>query len=869
MELMKVTKFWFSVIFLALSGLTRAQFTDDFNDGDFTNNPLWTGTTADFIVNPSFQLQLNNTVAATSYLSSAHNLVTLNDVEWQFWIRLNFSPSTSNYGRVYLVSDQADVSGSLNGYFVQFGEAGATDAVELFRQDGTVLTSVARGLDGLVANSFILRVRVRRDNAGNWEVGVSPSGGNTFNVEATGTDATYNTSQHIGVLCVYTVSNANRFYFDDFYVGSWVFDTTPPTMSSVTVISDTELDVLFDEALGVTTAQTLANYSVNNGIGQPTTAQLDGTNPALVHLTFATAFTNGTAYQLSGENVEDLAGNPMVLQQLPFTYLVFGTPSYREVVINELHPIPTPQLGLPAAEYVELYNASNQYFNLNGWKLCDATGCATLKPWVLGPGDYLVLCANADTVQFFALPNKMGLASWPTLNNSGDDMKLESNTGLLLDFVPYKQSWYNDPVKQVGGWALEQKRPHLPCLDVGNWSASNDANGGTPGYQNSIYDTTLDTDAPVLTQAIPTSAAFIELYFNEAQDSASVRNAAVTVSGGINVVSITPVGPLFNMANLIVTPPVSPGVYYDVTISGNQDCSGNSTTSTAQFILPEVADSGDVIMNEVLFNPQTGGSDFVEVYNRSNKVVSLKGYFLANISSGAIGNFRQIVSNDRLMRPGDYLVLTRDSAYTKNEYPFATTGSYIQMSGTMPNYNNDSGTVFILKPDSSVMDKLSYTEAMHFPMLRNKKGVTLERISFDRPASDKTNWHSAAESQNYGTPGYLNSQYADFGGNDVVSLSPETFSPDNDGIDDVLTISYLMDQPGAVATIRIFDATGRLVRTLIQNELLGTSGAFSWDGISDWNDKARVGIHIVHFEYFYTDGKVSSKKLTCVVAHRF
>jgi len=865
----KLTKFWFSVIFLALSGVSRAQLTDDFIDGDFTSNPAWVGTGADFIINPSLQLQLNNTIAATSWLSTPNNLATLNDVEWQFWIRLNFSPSTSNYGRVYLVSDQTDVSGPLNGYFLQFGEAGATDAIELFRQDGTTLTSVARGSDGLVANSFILRVRVRRDNVGNWEIGVSPAGGNTFNVEATGTDATYNATQHLGLLCVYTVSNADRYYFDDFYVGPWVFDVTPPSLSTVTVISDTELDVLLNEALDITTAQTVSNYSVNNGIGAPATALLDGVNPALVHLTFGTSFTNGTTYQLGVQNVEDLAGNPMTLQQLPFTYLVFGTPSYRDVVINEIFPIPTPQLGLPAAEFVEIYNTSNQYFQLNGWKLCDATGCATLKPWVLGPGEYLVLCANADTVQFFFLPNKMGLASWPTLNNSGDDMKLEDNNANLLDFVPYKQAWFNDAVKQNGGWTLELKRPHLPCLDVGNWSAAVDPNGGTPGFQNSIYDPTPDTDAPVLTGAVSVTSAFIELLFNESQDSASVSNALVTVSGGVNVVSITPVGPMFDKANLIVTPPVSAGIYYDIAISGNADCSGNSTGSTARFILPEVADSGDLIINEVLFNPQTGGSDFVEVYNRSQKVVSLKGYLLANISSGSMDNFRQIISNDYLFKPGEYVVITRDTNYVKSEYPFAASGVFIQMSNTMPSYNNDSSTVFILKPDSSVMDKFSYTDKMHFPLLREEKGVTLERISPERPASDGTNWHSAAESQNFGTPGYLNSQFTDFGGNDVVTVSPETFSPDNDGIDDVLTISYVMDQPGAVATIRIFDAMGRLVRTLVQNELLGTEGAYSWDGITDWNEKARIGIHIVHFEYFYTDGKVSSKKLSCVVAHRF
>ena len=70
-----------------------AQLTDDFSDGDFTANPAWAGTSADFTVNGSFELQLNNSVAAVSYLSTPHGLADLNNKEWKLWTRQSFAPS--------------------------------------------------------------------------------------------------------------------------------------------------------------------------------------------------------------------------------------------------------------------------------------------------------------------------------------------------------------------------------------------------------------------------------------------------------------------------------------------------------------------------------------------------------------------------------------------------------------------------------------------------------------------------------------------------------------------------------------------------------------------------------------------------------
>ena len=117
------------VALIVLSQRVLGQFADNFSDGDFSANPGWSGNASVFTVNASMQLQLNNSVAGTSYLSVPFTLNTLDELNWEFFIRETFAPSSSNYGRVYLVSDQSNLTGPLNGYYLQFGEAGSLDAV--------------------------------------------------------------------------------------------------------------------------------------------------------------------------------------------------------------------------------------------------------------------------------------------------------------------------------------------------------------------------------------------------------------------------------------------------------------------------------------------------------------------------------------------------------------------------------------------------------------------------------------------------------------------------------------------------------------------------------------------------------------------
>jgi hypothetical protein len=300
-------RYYLTLLLFVVSQLASAQFSDDFTDGDFTSSPTWGGMTSNFEVISNDTLHLNApAIDDTSYLSvPTTNIITT----WDFFVRLDFNPSSSNLARIYLVANNADLTASLNGYFILVGNT--SDEISLYRQTGTTVTEILDGLDGTVNSDPVnVRIRVTRDASGNWEVFRDITGGYAFTSEGTILDNTHTATTHFGVWCKYTSTRSTDFYFDN--LGDPYVDALAPTVLSANAISATQVDVQFSEPLDPATAETESNYSVNNSIGLPSLATLDGTDPSLVHLTFASSFVNGTSYDLTLNNVEDVIGNVMI-----------------------------------------------------------------------------------------------------------------------------------------------------------------------------------------------------------------------------------------------------------------------------------------------------------------------------------------------------------------------------------------------------------------------------------------------------------------------------------------------------------------------------------------------------------------------------
>ena len=283
--------------------------------------------------------------------------------------------------------------------------------------------------------------------------------------------------------------------------------------------------------------------------------------------------------------------------------------------------------------------------------------------------------------------------------------------------------------------------------------------------------------------------------------------------------------------------------------------------------MPEQGSANDLVINEVLFDPYTGGSDFVELYNNSDKYINLENWKLANLENDSIDNYKIISDVPYLLRPQEFVLLSVNTASVKQFYFNAHEDVFLQMA-SLPTYSNDEGNVYLINNLDEVVDAFSYDEDMHFALLNSVDGVSLERIDYNRPTNDKTNWHSASEAVGFATPGYENSQYLEAETGSEITISPESFSPDNDGFDDVVNIAYQFNESGYVANVIIYDSKGRLTKNLVKNEYLGTQGTFSWDGIDENNEKAAIGIYIIYLEVFSESGDVKKFKKPCVVAGR-
>ncbi|MDR2083384.1 MAG: lamin tail domain-containing protein [Bacteroidales bacterium] len=747
----------FILLFIALVNFVHAQFNDNFDDGNFALEPQWQGHPHLFCINDDNVLQLCAENENEAFLFTENKM--LNKTEWNFNINLRFSPSANNFLIVWLVADTLIPELISKGYYLKFGEAGQNDAIELYSYSNSEHIKILRGVDANIASSFNKDIKIENDN-GKWTLFSKNAENEYYIKENEGFSYFAFQPKYFGLHCVFTSSNSNRFYFDDFLICELNIDTSLPEILNIIYKDIGSLIVEFSKA--VINADNKYNYMLNERFQYPNQIINIGNSSRYFLLNFV-GFNNEFADRLCVKNIVDYRGNVMIDTCL---HVFVHKPEYRDIVINEVmfDVNPAPNL-LPAHRYIELFNTKNYVYDISSWQLFSSDKIFELPNKEVFISDYLLLTVNKSDYDVYD-----GVFNFTSLTIKNlDTLTLFDSQNNLIDRIDYSSQMFFSDEKYSGGWSLELIDPYDKESDYKNWHECINESGGTPLAENSVYQ--------------------LDIIFGEKPEE------------------------------------------------------------------------GDLLINEILFNSSENTSDYVEVINVSNKIISLRDIDFCVYSESSTKVYSIGYANT-LIYPDEIKMFSSNLEGLDVTYPYHNADNFI-ISKNFPNLNNEEACVGLQNKYGKIIDKLCYNSNMHFVFLKDKKGVSLERISVFRPSEDKSNWHSAAQTYGFGSPGVENSQTILTNNNDFASaieINPKVFSPNNDGIADVIEICCNFSDPENLVTVIVFNVKGFPVKYLAKNEYIISSECLYWDGVGDNGMTVPQGNYIIVVDMFSSSGRIGKYK---------
>lgn len=844
------------LLFVFRLNLLLGQITDDFSDGDFKSNPEWAGDTSDFQVISDILFLDAPQISDTSILFLISNISV--KAEWNIKVGLNFNPSSSNFARVYLMSDNTDFRKNLNGYYLKIG--GTNDDVSLYRQDQNNHSLIIEGRKGkLNLNQNDLRIKISRDSNYLWSLESDSTGGYDYLFEGMAVDSIHLHSIAIGIFCKYTSTRSDKFYFDDLFVnGTQYLDDIPPSITHDSITSSNSWSVYFNESLDESYFQ--STY-FNHPEYKVSEINYDSSLNCL-NLIFNTNFNHGEIIELKVDSLRDLSGNILISRLLKNLYNCPDSFKIKDIVINELMPDPDPAVGLPQSEYIELFNRTDDYINLKDWKIADLSDTASLPDYILHPKSYIVLIQEKDSAIWVEYKVPTISLNLPTLNNSEDRFILISPKDYAIDSVRYNVNQFIEE-KQNGGWSLELVNPNFICYNNSNWKASIDISGGSPGQINSLNDIDTGIDLIQFEKIISYSDSGLKIQLSAPLNPVSVLPENIYLFPEKNIKEIRLSD---NIMNIKINKQFTENKEYEISLLSSRNCYNELIDLISfSFVYPAKIQPGDLVINEILFNPYSGGSDFIEIYNVSESYLNITELSILNHLSDTVKLFDPLKRAPEILVPGQYMAFTEDSADIVNRYissdPINVRNAKL---ASMPDKN---GSITLLNQSLQLIDVIAYDESMHFPLIENVDGKSLERINFNKSSSSRDNWTTASETSGFATPGIKNSHYI-VGGNNHFEAVPGIFSPDNDGYNDLTKIEYHTSESGFTGSLTIYSSTGYPIRKLVENKLLSDSDFIIWDGTNDELQKVENGYYLIILEITMRDGTVKTEKTTVVVASK-
>lgn len=554
---------------------------------------------------------------------------------------------------------------------------------------------------------------------------------------------------------------------------------------------------------------------------------------------------------------------------------------YGCLIFNEIMYDPEPVVGLPNVEYVELHNTTDAAVNLVGWVFLYDNRPFRLPAYTLSAGGYVILCGNAGAVKFDSTVSVLPVPSFPVLARTNKIVTLTTPQGDLVNSLTYSDAWYEDAFKRKGGWSLECVDADNLSGDGSNWRASTDSTGGTPGRKNAVAAPNPDTKKPACNHLSVPNAATLKLRFSKRMDvgwlsdvsnfkvaeSERVTKSGKMAQGWLSIEGVNPSYPLYKEVELTLSRPLQEGEIIGLTLMAPNDVSGNVSVDTFfQVGLPLKPEPFELTFNELLFNPDEAGCDYVEVVNRSQRCLDLSQVWLCGRDEdGTLQEGCRLYEEVVPALPGSYWVLSSTGDSLAKRYGCDSISHFPSLKG-FPSMPDESGTVVLVTTDNCVIDECSYSADWHMPLFSDKEGIALEKLHPDKPSNEADAWLSASSLSGYGTPGRRNSQYtASLKASETfMKLDRTWLTPNGDGREDLLTVALNVGEPGTVS-LTLYNLSGVAVCHWLRSQWVGVGQEINWDGTDEKGSLLPSGRYILLATLTRTNGTIQTAKTVVTV----
>jgi len=627
-----------------------------------------------------------------------------------------------------------------------------------------------------------------------------------------------------------TSSFFGKHSFDNLYIGPRIRDTVAPVIDSLILPDHHTIRLVLSEPIDTfrTPICTLSGSNLKVQFESSTT---------LIAFT-EEAMLDDRHYELKVSGLHDIENNKTDTI-MNFVTRIPVHPRKGDVIITELLTDPDPRISLPNTEYVELTNLQKRYLDLGKCRIQDIGSSADIGGLILPPFGSVVLCDDDDIGLFPTEIPVHGMGRLPSLNNSSDRIRLVDQNDDLLDEVEYVREAISPEWKRDGGWSMVMLDSTKHCLGIRNWAYSADPSGGDPGRFDHRSREPSEYGMLKLVRLEMLSTRSLRLSFGS--PIKDYQNCSISESG--SVLDELQIGISQAILKISMLSEMRPGSVYTLELIGIEDCIGRILDTTVQFGIPSDIHPGDIVINEILFNPKTGGADFVELRNNSAELKAISQLFFFDVDSLGLRTHWQAAVPDFLsIAPGQCVALSKDPEFIKIEYVIPTY-ALIARSEAIPSLPNDSGYVGIANLGGQIIDEFRYSEDMHALLLPDPKGCSLERIDPFQATNLQRNWTSASSHIHYATPGYENSQFGVASFKDELTIAPKILDIHHGIRSTQINVKHHF---GNVAMhVFVFDEHGIIIKRIADGLLTGNESSWYWDGSTDSGILAPTGTYLI------------------------